>query len=88
LGRLAVGELACEFLKAMTGQDCRLPANVQALARQGVTLQFPDPTALLQDGQLGLFFPDKFLAATNPQRRRRKVRVISPDRHGTRQVGV
>src|SRR5215211_6461079 len=44
LGRLAVGELACEFLKGMAGQDCRIPKEVVSLARQGVTLQYPDPT--------------------------------------------
>jgi hypothetical protein len=88
IGALAVGELACEFLKGLDGQDCRLPREVVSLARQGVTLQFPDATALARDGLLGLVACDRFLMAVNPQRRRRMVRVASPDRAGIRQVGV
>jgi hypothetical protein len=88
LGSLAVGELACEFLKGLDGQDCRLPREVVSLARQGVTLQFPDVTALAKDGFLGLVMCDRFIQAVNPQRRRRMVRVASPDRRGIRQVGV
>jgi hypothetical protein len=88
IASLAVGELACEFLKGMDGQDCRLPREVVSLARQGVTLQFPDAVALARDGFLGLVMCDRFLQAVNPLRRQRKVRVVSPDRPGIRRVGV
>src|SRR5690606_39649442 len=39
---LAMGELACEIAQAADGQDCRLPAGVQQLVRQGVTISYPD----------------------------------------------
>jgi hypothetical protein len=88
LGRLAVGELGCEFLKAMAGEDCRLPAHVVSLARQGVVLNFPDPTELLSEGKLGLVVADRFLLTVNPDGLRRRARVFSPDHLGPRQVGA
>lgn len=84
LGRLAVGELACEFLKGFTGADCRIPNEVVSLARQGVTLNFPDPTSVVVSG----FFGAKFIEAVNPDKRRKRARVVSPDRHAPRRVGV
>ncbi len=88
LGRLAVGELACELLKAMSGKDCRLPEHVTSLARQGVTLSFPDPTELLTGGKLGLVQADRFIQVFNPSGLKRRARTWSPDQRGMRQVGA
>jgi hypothetical protein len=88
LGRVAVGELACEFLKAMGGKDCRLPEHVTSLARQGVTLSFPDPTELLTGGKLGLVQADRFISVFNPSGLRRRARTWSPDQRGLRQIGA
>ena len=88
LAQLAMGELACEFLKGMAGKDCRLPEHVTSLARQGVTLNFPDPTELLTAGKLGLVMADRFIQAVNPDGRRRRARTWSPDQVGLRQVGA
>jgi hypothetical protein len=88
LASLAVGELACEFLKGMDGQDCRLPKEVVSLARQGVTLQFPTVTEFTQGGMLGLPVCDRLLLAVNPKGLRRRARTWSPDRLGLRQVGT
>lgn len=42
-GEMIAGMLACELAKACVGaSDCRLPRNVQQLARQGVTVGFRD----------------------------------------------
>lgn len=66
LGQMAMGELACELLKAMRGVDCRLPQQVTSLARQGVNISFPDPTSLLAQGRLGLYMADLFIETVNP----------------------
>jgi hypothetical protein len=88
LGELAVGELACEILRACAGEDCRLPANVTQLVRQGVTIQMPDPTALLKDGLLGLPLSDRFILATNPHGLPARSRVYSVDRPASRRVST
>jgi hypothetical protein len=78
-GQLAVGELACEVLRAMGGEDCSLPRQVTSLARQGVTISFPDPTDLLDKGKLGLVLSDRFIQSVNPHGLQRRARVASPD---------
>lgn len=62
LGQQAVGELACEMVKAMLGEDCRLPRNVQQLVRQGVTISFPEDSNLVDR----LYFSSMFIKAFNP----------------------
>ncbi|MGV2384967.1 MAG UNVERIFIED_CONTAM: hypothetical protein LOD86_06825, partial [Thermobifida fusca] len=59
---LAMGELACEIAKAADGQDCRLPAGVQQLVRQGVTISYPDVGELFAKGRTGLYLVDMFVA--------------------------
>lgn len=78
-GRLAMGELTCEILKAGKGIDCRLPPGVTQLVRQGVTIQYPDVGQLLKDGRTGLYLTDLFLAAENPTRLRQRGRVYDVD---------
>src|SRR5439155_25128670 len=42
-GRIALGELVCELIKACTDDpSCRLPERLQTLTRQGVTQNFLD----------------------------------------------
>lgn len=64
LGRQAVGELACEIIRACAGEDCRLPKNIATLARQGVTISLPDNGDVLEN----LYFTRLFLNAYNPKR--------------------
>lgn len=77
--RFAVGELACEIIKASHGQDCRLPAGVTSLARQGVNISIPDFGDLFKDGRTGLYLVDMFLAAENPHRLTQRPRVWNVD---------
>jgi hypothetical protein len=88
LAPLAVGELACELLKAMAGEECRLPPGVTQLIRQGVTVSIPDFGALFKDGRTGLYMVDMFLAATNPNRLQQRSRVYSPDKIIQRRTGT
>lgn len=75
----AVGELACEIIKAIKGEDCRLPKNVTQLARQGVTITMPDPTTIMQTGLTGLFLVDNFIRTWNPNGLKMRSRVINVD---------
>jgi hypothetical protein len=88
LGKLAVGEVACEVLRAQAGEDCRLPANITSLVRQGVTIQMADPAATLGDGLLGLPWSDRLIRAFNPSGLPARSRVYSVDRASPRRVGT
>lgn len=79
LGALAMGELACEILSGIKGADCRLPANVISITRQGVTYDLGDATTLFNQGRVGLPISDAFLRDANPGRLVSASAVYSPD---------
>jgi hypothetical protein len=79
-GAIAIGELACEYLKGLKGQDCRLPRAVTQLARQGVTITMPDLASQFQSGLTGLYFVDLFIKTWNPKGLRSRARAYSVDR--------
>jgi hypothetical protein len=83
---LAVGELACEFIRGLNGQDCRLPRGVTQLSRQGVTISLPDVSTMFDKGLTGLFFADMFIKAWNPKGLRTRARTYSVDRTPFRRV--
>jgi hypothetical protein len=87
-GRLAMGEMACEILRAMSGENCRLPAGVTQLIRQGITIQYPDVGALLKDGRTGLYLVDLFLTSENPYNTKQRPRVYSVDSPRQRRAGT
>lgn len=86
LGRMAVGEMACQFVRALEGKDCSLPPGVTQLARQGVTIQLPQPSELFKDGKTGLYTVDAFIASANPHNLVRRSRVYSVDRRPPRRT--
>lgn len=75
LGRQAVGELACEITRACMGVDCRLPANLASLSRQGVEISFPAS----QDLENRLYFVGMFVNTYNPHKYRGRSRVYDVD---------
>jgi hypothetical protein len=85
---LAMGELACQFAKAADGQDCRLPAGVQQLVRQGVTISYPDVGELFRQGRTGLYLVDAFIATWNPAGLRQRSRVYRVDQPTVRRAGT
>lgn len=87
-GEWAVGELACELIKAFSDEECRLPRNVSQLVRQGVTIQFPAVSELFAKGQTGLYLVDQFIATWNPSGLRRRSGVYSVDNPPHRRVGT
>lgn len=84
-GVRAAVSLAAELLKASIGQPCRLPRNVTAVTRQGVTQQRSAPVDAL-DGLTGLVEVDQWIRSVNPGRRATRGRVWSPDIPGTVRV--
>lgn len=86
--RMAMGELVCEIVKAGSGIDCRLPPGVVQLARQGVTIQYPDVGQLLKEGRTGLYLVDLFLSSENPHNLTQRARVYSVDRPVQRRAGT
>lgn len=80
MGQWAVAELATEFAKALLcDASCQLPAPVQQIARQGVSMTFLDPNEVYANGRLGLRFVDIFLSTVNPDGLRAPARVWSVD---------
>ena len=88
IAQLAMGELACEIVRAATGGDCRLPAGVTQLARQGVTISYPDIGTLWKQGRTGLYLVDAFLSTFNPAGLTRRSRTYSVDRPPFRRAGT
>lgn len=86
-GQLAVGEMACQILRAMSGGDCQLPNNVTSLIRQGVTITYPTIQELLGEGRTGLYLTDLFLATSNPNKLNTRARVYRIDGAPPRRAG-
>lgn len=68
-----VGLLAAEVL-ADDG-DCRLPASVRRVARQGVSMEI-DPIEIIKIGYTGIIEVDRWLASVNPGRLQQAPTVI------------
>lgn len=96
MGRMAVGELTYQLILACMGDDCCvLPYRITELARQGITLSFPDVSDLFgmdRAGRVtnltGLQFCDMFLDAANPFGLRSKSHAYSIDQPAPRIAGV
>lgn len=58
--------------------DCRLPARVQSITRQGITATIIDPLDFLDEGRTGIPVIDAWLKAVNPKGRRGVARVTAP----------
>lgn len=86
--KLAMGQLACEILRAAAGGDCKLPAGLQQLVRQGVTISYPDVGELFRQGRTGLYLVDMFVSTWNPYNLRQRSRVYNVDRPTVRRAGT
>ncbi len=76
----AAGVLAKEFYIPIAGGDskkCRLPKNVQAITRQGVT--FDMDITMFDNGTTGIQEVDSCIARLNPFKLKVGPRVMSPD---------
>lgn len=78
LGARMAGVLACEYAKALQGsKSCRLPKNVTAITRQGITMELDN--GLFPGGLTGIREVDVYLRLHNPYGLRRPSAVWSPD---------
>ena len=82
-GERALGKLVCEFYKAACGQKCELPARVQSISREGVTMILGE--ALFPGGLMGIRDVDIYIASINPNALVTIPTVYSPD---VRRMGV
>ena len=75
----AAGQLAIEFFKniALGGKGCKLPRNVQAVTRQGVT--FDMDITMFDNGKSGIPEVDAIVATINPFKLKVAPQVMSPD---------
>jgi len=87
-GVLAMGELICEIIRGATGGDCRLPAGVTQLIRQGVTIQYPDIGEMFRRGRTGLYLVDMFINTWNPYALRQRSRTYNVDRPTARRTNT
>lgn len=85
-GMLAAAQLACELWKACARVgDCKLPAGVTKVTRQGITIERGLLASWFRDlrtsrgWNTGLALVDAFLTAYNPNSLRRAPAVWSPD---------
>ncbi len=88
IGRWAVGELACEIIAGCLGLACAIPKNATSITRQGLTIDFPTFSELLQNGSLGLRWCDIFVATYNPQRLKAVPLVFDVDGERFRRTGT
>lgn len=88
LGQMAVGELACEFIKLFTGQECALPNGITELSRQGVSMSFANTSKDLL--QLFARYPLSylFIQTYNPYNLRSRARAYDLDGPEYRAVGT
>jgi hypothetical protein len=89
LGQLALGELAYQFAKLLSGNpDCELPSPVSQLVRQGVTMNFLDPNEIFSNGKVGLYLSDLFISTFNPAGLTSRSEVYDIDGPGYRIKGT
>jgi hypothetical protein len=76
-GAYAAGLLANEFAKACSGKKCRLPAGVQTIVRQGITMEIT--SGAFPGGLTGIREVDAWTALWNPRHAVQPTTVWSPD---------
>lgn len=79
LGQVALGELFMELVNACTGAACKLPAPIQQIVRQGVTMNMLDPNVVFADGKIGLRMCDLFISTYNPGGISARATLYDPD---------
>lgn len=77
----AVALLACEYVKSLTGGECKLPARMTRLSRQGVDIEVDQVGG--DTNSTGIREVDDVIAALNPSGRQSPPLLLSPDLPGT-----
>lgn len=83
-GQIAAGVLALELAKAACmDRDCALPARLQSVTRQGVTVQVQDEFDDMLEGRTGIWLVDSWVASI--RKPRQVARAYNPDDYVRRQ---
>lgn len=82
--QVAAGTLACEWAKACTGGNCRLPGRAAQIARQGVSVNMVSLDNLMENGFTGLPEVDQLIQIYNPRHLPYPLRIMTPDRPAPR----
>ena len=89
IGRMAVGELALEFVKYLTcADDCLLPFGVVDVSRQGISMTIQNTAELIQQGIINLPMCAMFIQAANPEHLTARAAVYDLDAPTYRAVGT
>jgi hypothetical protein len=88
LGQMAAGELACQFLDFLLGQDCDLPPGVTSITRQGVSMDFQDVMTDLSTFFSKSYISYLFVKTYNPDGLRARAKVYDIDGSDFRVVGT
>ena len=88
LGQLAVGEIACEFVKLLTGEECSLPNGITDLTRQGISMSFGNTSTDLTQFFARYPISYLFIKTYNPNGLQAKSAAYDLDGPGYRAVGT
>lgn len=89
IGRMAVGELALEFVKYLTcSDDCLLPFGVVDVSRQGISMTIQNTAELIKQGIINLPMCAMFIQAANPEHLTARAAVYDLDAPSFRAVGT
>jgi len=75
----AIGEVACEYLAALQGGQCRLPSRATSITRQGVTVTLDTAADFVGRRRIGLPITDAWLESVAGSGPRVASKVYSPD---------
>jgi hypothetical protein len=76
-GKRAASRLANELiLSEMGSANCALPERISSVARQGVSYTILDPQEFINNGKVGIYEIDLFLAAVNPSKAKKRSKVF------------
>lgn len=78
-GKRAAIRLANELiLSDMGSAACALPERISSVSKQGMSYTIMDPQEFIQNGKVGIYEIDLFLAAVNPHKAKKRPKVFSP----------
>jgi hypothetical protein len=76
-GKRAAIRLANELILADKGSpNCSLPERISSVSRQGVSYTVMDPQEFINNGKVGIYEIDLFLASVNPQKAKKRPKVF------------
>lgn len=88
LGQLAMGELACNFLGFLLGEDCALPGGVTDITRQGISMTIAEQTTDLLNFFIKFPISYLFVKTYNPSGLQARAQAYDLDGPTYRAVGT